>query len=260
MGLSERSLYGPQRCFNAYNHWKLGWFQDRVIKMEHVQSPRLIELESFVNYKSQEVSDGEAVSGSAAVLINLRDTYFIQFNQAKDHNMGTGEYPDGVTVVQDLQGTTELVAGLYLSPNQPRLESETFVPEQKLVIEVCDIIADVVVLSIGMESSVCGSYHAGKESRPIRTGTDSFQVSNFGRDSFQAWGHLTEEAVTGDSQSSRTGGDSFQNFALEASLSGSDSPTTVPSAPSSVETTKKKHLYETYNRGVYSSKSHLRLL
>jgi hypothetical protein len=259
MGLSERSLHGPQRCFNAYNHWRLGWFQDKVVKMEHIHTPQLIELESFVDYRSKEINgrnDEAASSGSAAVLINLYDTYFIQYNRAKDHNIGTGEFKDGVTVVRDMHGSTDLVAGLYLSPSQHRLEIDTL-PEHQLVIEVCDIIFDLVILSIGMDRSICDSYHAGEELPSLQTGTDSFQY--FGRDSFQNWGLPTEAPVSDGSQSSHTGVDSFQNVALHASLASSGSPTMAPSAlQSSAETATaprgEKYLYEAYNQGVYSSK------
>jgi hypothetical protein len=157
MGASQNHLEGPQKCFNSQNHWHLGWFRDRTWQAPNYQVPEIVELASFVDYAFLSVEQTDY-----PVLVDLEQTYFLQFNRAKYHNTGTGDNADQVILVQAVQGGTELLAGLDLEHH--RFEIPNFLgTSSTLVIDVCDMIvgangADRVVLSIGLDISVCLTY------------------------------------------------------------------------------------------------------
>jgi hypothetical protein len=167
MGSSQRRLEGPQKCFNSQNHWHLGWFRDRTWQASNFQVQEIVELASFVDYALLSVEQTDY-----PVLVDLEQTYFLQFNRAKYHNAGTGQNPNQVILVQAVQGGTELLAGLDLEHH--RFEIPNFLgTSSTLVIDVCDMIVganatDRVVLSIGLDISVCLSYSLPKRKRAQR--------------------------------------------------------------------------------------------
>ena len=191
MGWSEQEFYGPLRCYNAYNHWKLGWFQDRVMELWHFYRPRLIELESFVDYGRSNIAIApneipmEPRASTIPVLINVRDAYFLQYNLAERHNAGTPLYRNAVTVVEKkAEGKTEIIDGIYFSDpeRQHVLELDNYLPGQKLIIEICDVLisnttTNKVILSIGADESICDVYDdEGAKALDYGTGTDSFRI------------------------------------------------------------------------------------
>ncbi len=91
-------------------------------------SSRLVTLASFVDY--------DKASGNEAVVLNIDDVYFLQFNQAKGMNIDTLAKRDEVTVTEGLEGASESRAGLEVGH---RFEVSNYQNSQRtLVIEVCE--------------------------------------------------------------------------------------------------------------------------
>jgi hypothetical protein len=96
---------GNQRCFNGQNLWHLGWFQERAIEIfPFVKSPQTTELATYIDFT--ETVDGQAV------VIKVADFYLV-YNRKKSYNSQTGDFPDMVTIVQQVDGLhSSLLTGL----------------------------------------------------------------------------------------------------------------------------------------------------
>jgi Gametolysin peptidase M11 len=107
MGLS--SVSKGNRCFNGHNLWKLKWFQkdyatEVVLNTETLPSATL-ELATFLDVSK--VSYGQQV-----VLVKVFDLYLV-YNRQKLYNRDTGDFPDMVTIVRELETQdSDLLAGL----------------------------------------------------------------------------------------------------------------------------------------------------
>ena len=167
MGAAQAERYGPQKCYNAQNHWTLGWFDDRAIKLDTFTRPRILQLAAFVDYPLTYERE--------FVVINIADQHFVQFNRAKDHNTGPGYMENQVTIVSGdvSSGTTDLVVGLDMESSEYRFPN--FQDTQSdLVIDVCYMRLendsdgktkhslatkrrkpDKVILSIALDRSMC---------------------------------------------------------------------------------------------------------
>lgn len=155
MARSFRTVDGPRRCFDGRSHYHLGWFRDRERWLNPLgrRRPVWIDLAAFVDYTKSHVNE--------PVLVILPGDIYVQYNRAKDHNEGTGEMRDQVTVTQSmLEEGSILLAGLsagerYCIPNYQG-------SNRTLVIAACSprhgsmaSEADVFRVSIGMNRSAC---------------------------------------------------------------------------------------------------------
>jgi hypothetical protein len=162
----------PIKCFNAQNHWHLGWYRDRSITVDP-DVPVKINILGFVDYK-------KAIQGAEVVVAKVGENHYLQFNRAKLHNIDTEEAADKLVIILDRghNGTTlvaELDNGnkLYTTPN---FESSG----RQLNVEVCRVVmgetddnVDWMEVSIGYGASLCGvqpspkpSLHPISEPRP----------------------------------------------------------------------------------------------
>ena len=127
MGVSTPIAWAPQKCYNAAQHWQLGWYAEHQWSLvnQDLSSPRIIALAAFPDH--QKVS-----SSQYAILVQATESIYMQFNRAKSYNRGTDTMPDQVVVVRDDQDSTVLLAGLDMTnQNSLRLSS--------VVIQVCSL-------------------------------------------------------------------------------------------------------------------------
>jgi hypothetical protein len=148
----------PIKCFNAQNHWHLGWYRDRSITVDP-DVPVKINILGFVDYK-------KAIQGAEVVVAKVGENLYLQFNRAKLHNIDTEEAPDKLVIVLDRDditdpGTTlvaklDSVDKLFTAPN---FENSG----RQLNVEVCRVVmgetvdnVDWMEVSIGYGASLCG--------------------------------------------------------------------------------------------------------
>lgn len=106
MGSALSSETGPAKCFNAANHHKFAWFDDRTMKVtsnEHGRGIR-IEMAAFTDYAQ--------TAEHQPVILNFNGQFFGQYNRAKDYNIGTEEHKDKFVIIEQVEGSTELRAAL----------------------------------------------------------------------------------------------------------------------------------------------------
>lgn len=152
MGSGYTSPTWPRKCFNAYHSHHFGWYSDKTVTISEKSPNRLIELATFVDYDKLEWNN--------FVLINLADTYFMNFNVAKSFNIGTEHRINQLTVTEPTVNGTESLAGIkaggtYTIENFKNLG-------RPLIIEACQQKvnsrgAEVVVVSIATGKSLCPS-------------------------------------------------------------------------------------------------------
>jgi Gametolysin peptidase M11 len=127
MGVSTPIAWAPQKCYNAAQHWQLGWYSEHQWSLvnQDISSPRLISLAAFPDH--QKVSPSQY-----AILLQVTDNIYLQFNRAKSYNRGTDMMPDQVVVIRDDQDKTVVLAGLDMTTqNSLRLAS--------VAIQVCSL-------------------------------------------------------------------------------------------------------------------------
>ena len=154
MGSSDATIGKPAKCYNAYQHFQLSWFAEATITITDegmdAEEAQLVTLAPFVEF--------DANNESPAVVINVMDKLFLQYNRAKYHNAGTvKQYRNQIIVVENdgRSSATNLVAALDAHRN-------TVYQDDTVRIEVCSMdyspTEDRVTLSIGSVSSdsACG--------------------------------------------------------------------------------------------------------
>jgi len=92
----------PYKCFNAQNHWMLGWFADKAYAVASNQNVAL-RVMGFVDYD-------KAVKGQDWVVVKVGQKHYFQFNRAKKHNRDTEEARDQLMIIRSdgSSGTTAL--------------------------------------------------------------------------------------------------------------------------------------------------------
>jgi hypothetical protein len=147
----------PIKCFNAQNHWQLGWYSDRSINV-NPDAPQKVKILGFVDY-------AKAIQGKNFVVVKVGENLYLQFNRAKLHNIDTEEAQDKLVIVVDNGGPlgTTLVAEL---DNDNRLYTNTNFESsgRQLNVEVCRTVMggtdndiDWMEVSIGYGPSICGA-------------------------------------------------------------------------------------------------------
>lgn len=153
MGSGYTSQTWPQKCFNAYHSYQLGWYSDKTLTISEKSPNRLIDLAAFVDYDHLDTRD-------EYVLINLADTYFMHFNVAKSFNIGTEHQINQLTVTEPTVNGTESLAGIKVGGIYTIEDFNSLgVP---LKIEACQqktttTGAEVIVVSISTGLSLCPS-------------------------------------------------------------------------------------------------------
>jgi hypothetical protein len=113
-----------------------------------------VTLAAFVDYQKTGVNK--------KVILNIEDTYYVQYNRAKAFNRDTEEDRDKVVVIQDSVGYSRLLKGMDVNEG---VSLRVRGSQGKLVIKVCHRVdatedePDYMVLSISMNRAYCGEWH-----------------------------------------------------------------------------------------------------
>ena len=167
MGVSAGSMWTPQKCYNAAQHWQLGWYDQHRISLlsyatKNSWSGRL-QVGAFVD--ATKITMG-ARNRTIPVLVQIDSNTYLQFNRAKDYNIGTSMMIDHVVLIRDMESHTELLKGLnmtskklatyeYSSKNNTNPYQGTF--RMKVTVQLCDLVfsndtedgIDYAILGIG---------------------------------------------------------------------------------------------------------------
>lgn len=162
MGQTVASATKPvkYRCFNGQNFWKLGWFADLSVEIIPLESsgtrPSAIKLE-LASYL-----DVSKVPQGLTVVVKVLDLFLV-YNRRSDYNVDTGDFPNMVTVVRELDDqNSSLLAGLDDSSASSVFRYDTG-GSHPLTIQICDRIygdalsPDRFTVAIGYESLPCAS-------------------------------------------------------------------------------------------------------
>jgi hypothetical protein len=178
MGVSSAEIGGPLSCYNAANHWLLGWFPDSRLDLTTVPSnPITVNIPAFVDYS-------DVASSSDQYVIVKAGNFYLQYNRAKDYNVGTRALPDKLVITWDgnpgPSGTTTLITGLDMS-------NANYNDGSTVAIQVCNVVmngnVDYMVVSIGQGSTNCQagtvstSNAVAAQSQPVTTQTATTRSS-----------------------------------------------------------------------------------
>jgi hypothetical protein len=150
MGESTITAWTPLKCYNAAQHWQLGWFGSdgngqgvsfRLSLSDTVTDapslPLRINAAAFVDYMKLVSSlNTGTYDESFVVLVQVTSNIYLQYNGAKSYNIGTDtEYANQVVVIE--QDTTDLSTTVLAS----LVSDESYViPNTNRMIYICDII------------------------------------------------------------------------------------------------------------------------
>ena len=190
MGAAMQAHTFPQKCYNSQNHWHLAWFKDRQfdITPEALQNgPIILYIAAFVDYDQIQVTPLSDLGYTFFVLARV-DDYYLQYNRAKFHNIGTTELADKLVIVKHnvTSGMTDELVGLDLynkSYTASVQTNDTNQPSRNLMLDVCRVVngtrtstqtkrgiqPDYVIVSIGYDISGCQAF---------LNNPDAFKVTN----------------------------------------------------------------------------------
>eukprot|EP00545_Synedropsis_sp_CCMP1620_P004824 CAMPEP_0119015502 /NCGR_PEP_ID=MMETSP1176-20130426/11150_1 /TAXON_ID=265551 /ORGANISM="Synedropsis recta cf, Strain CCMP1620" /LENGTH=782 /DNA_ID=CAMNT_0006968801 /DNA_START=57 /DNA_END=2405 /DNA_ORIENTATION=+ len=108
MGISSNSL----KCFNGAKNWYTGWFENEQADISQ-ELPFEGNLYTYVDLAKPHAGPMLLRLKADA---NLGGFLYLEYNRQKDHNAGTGELGDTVTIVHtdNLQGTSYLKGSVSL--------------------------------------------------------------------------------------------------------------------------------------------------
>jgi Gametolysin peptidase M11 len=156
MGQSSSTAGFPLFCYNAANHWSLNWFTDSRLDLVARAKPVTVTIPAFVDYVET------AAKTDMFVLVRV-GTLYMQYNRAKDHNIGTKAMANQLVIVRQT-GTmgTSLIAGLDL-------ENPTY-SDSDVSVRVCSVQStlgvDYMVVSIGSTRTNCNAGTVGIMPKP----------------------------------------------------------------------------------------------
>jgi len=143
MGASKVQAHQPQRCFNGYKSWQLGWYAGHQLYVEPQAEGQLVDLATFIDLPKT----------TKPVAINVGNRFYLQYNVAAEMNAGTASFRNQVSIVepQDNKSIARdgLSAGDIFATNWQG---------QQLRIEACHAVtqgASYMTLSIGLGNSLC---------------------------------------------------------------------------------------------------------
>ncbi|GKZ01258.1 hypothetical protein MPSEU_001076800 [Mayamaea pseudoterrestris] len=152
MGYGSMSDTTPQKCFNGFQSWQMGWYANREKYLDVFSEFGVYNLVGFVEYPL--VVDGEYV------LMIIDDTYFLQYNLAEGFNVDTTEKQNEVTITMPEGAGTGIAGSLAVGANFT-------VPNYKesgldLIVEACSVrnasttgLANAMVIAVGLGRSYC---------------------------------------------------------------------------------------------------------
>ena len=153
MGYSNDKIGVPQMCYNAGNHWELGWFPSAKLELQPPSVPQYVTVIAFTDYPQRLPND--------KVLVHVGNLY-MQYNRRKSYNIGTPAQPDKLVIVMggtyNSQGRTYLQGGLDLS--NPAFVSDQYGSTYDVQVRVCRQYTrsngvDVMEISIGRLGTNC---------------------------------------------------------------------------------------------------------
>lgn len=181
MGISSGQTDGnPLQCYNACNHWTLGWFQSKRLDLSGgVGGPQTVQIAAFV--------DADQAGSGQYVLVKLPGSLYIQYNRAKEHNVGTRDKIDQLVIVWDSsgsnQGDTVAITGLDMS--NPTYNSGS------AVIQVCSVqiggAVDYMVVSIGSSYADCNAGVTTAQAAPVVTQQQSTPATTTWGGGWKSW-------------------------------------------------------------------------
>lgn len=151
MGSAPQTLHYPEKCYNAQNHWHLGWYSDRSLELDDLELPRIARIAAFV--------DHDLVPTGFYTIVKFGG-FYMQYNRAKTFNKDTGAFPDSLAIVQFVTiWGTELVAGLNWLVPYWRIDMDD---GTAFAVEVCRTvqgdnteIPDHLIVSFGRGTTDC---------------------------------------------------------------------------------------------------------
>jgi hypothetical protein len=162
MGSGYTNPIWPRKCFNAYNLFMFQWYSDRHYNIIDVlfTGNHIVHLTSFPDYN--------ITRSDQPVIINIENTYYLNYNRAKKFNIDTEHKKDQVSIIQPVDSGTNSLIGLTPGSNITYEVTNYKNSGKKLVIEACMVvnnydsnnnndIADVVIVSIAIDHSECSS-------------------------------------------------------------------------------------------------------
>ncbi|GKY91558.1 hypothetical protein MPSEU_000127700 [Mayamaea pseudoterrestris] len=176
MGAGYKSTNWPRKAFNAFNQWELQWYESRTLILEPLANgPTLFNLAAFTDF--------DLASKTDYVIINIQDTYFLNYNRAKSFNIDTEEKRNMVTVTEPSDAGTNCLVGLMAGQ---RYEIE--IPSGgSLIIEVCGMVfgnvasPDIAVVSVGIGVTLCTNASLNLPEAPINRASFAPPVASSGR-------------------------------------------------------------------------------
>jgi Gametolysin peptidase M11 len=156
MGLGGGDAHAPRQSFNAHKGWQTGWYFSRHLSFDpFTEEPRRIDVAALVDY--EKTSDGQAV------IVNIADLVYFQYNRAKGFNNETRAMSNKLVIVEAHgNGNSGRIAALNASDDAFAIPN--FLESgQRLVIEVCGdefgdaVKPDIMAVSVGFGESSCSS-------------------------------------------------------------------------------------------------------
>jgi hypothetical protein len=151
MGISSSELGGPLYCYNACNHWVLGWFSDSRLDLSTIpSSPVTVTMPAFVDYQ-------ETAGASDQYVLVKVGNFYLQYSCAKDYNAGASTLPNQLVIVYDadpgMGGQTNLITGLNMQ--------NPYYSDGSVSIQVCSVqtsgTVDYMTISIGQGGTNCAA-------------------------------------------------------------------------------------------------------
>jgi hypothetical protein len=173
MGISSSELGGPLYCYNACNHWVLGWFSDSRLDLSTIpSSPVTVTMPAFVDYQ-------ETAGASDQYVLVKVGNFYLQYSCAKDYNAGASTLPNQLVIVYDadpgMGGQTNLITGLDMQ--------NPYYSDGSVAIQVCSVqtsgTVDYMIISIGQAGTNCpeGGYTAANSVPQQVTATPATSIA-----------------------------------------------------------------------------------
>jgi hypothetical protein len=148
----------PKQCYNAQNHWQLGWYSQDTMKTVEPGSTvtTVVKVVAFADHEL-------ATSTLDQILVQAGGDLYMQYNRAKGFNADTYEYQDKLVIVSWTQ------AGTWIQATLDETDSVYTRQQDNLRVEVCDQVyaananrPDYLVVAIGYgTNSICIENNVG---------------------------------------------------------------------------------------------------
>ena len=178
MSAGHKLVGAPAKCFNGYNHWHLGWYDDRSVSVDP-EIPQLLKIAAFADY--DKTVKGEYVVAEVGEL-------YLQYNRAKGFNRETEEKADMLTIVAKTDQGTDLIAALDVEG-----DAQSFLNFQEmgrdLTIQICAVGTsnknmDYMLVSVGTGPSLCDQEYSPKNPPALDFGRNEDAETNENDDDF----------------------------------------------------------------------------